>query len=69
MFNKNFIITFQPKNPLFYGKRRFSVGANSLFKYIGIINANKALLKALNSKDDKCIVRFRKYGSVTFYVK
>jgi len=67
--NKEFIITFQPKIPDPKGRRRFSVGGLSLHKYIGKRNANKAIIKALQSKADKVSLRFRKFGRIDFYRK
>ena len=68
--NKEFIITFQPNEPANYdNKRRFSVGALSLKKYIGDKNANQAIIRALNSLEDKCTIRLRKYGRIDFYRK
>lgn len=67
--NKEFRIVFQPKDIELYGKRRFVVGAKSLYKYIGQDNANKAILTALNSKSDSCRLKYRKFGTVDFYSK
>jgi len=69
-FNRHFRIVFQPKEPeLFSGKRRFCVGAYSLYKYIGQENANKALQRAISSDTDKYTVRLRKFGTIDFYCK
>jgi hypothetical protein len=67
--NLQFRIVFQPKDPQLYGKRRFAVGAKSLHKYIGILNAHNCFVRALNSKTDKYTVKLRKYGRIDFYVK
>lgn len=68
--NREFIVTFQPKQPeLFDGRRRFSVGAYSLHKYVGKSNAKTAIERALKSSLDKCSVKFRKHGRVDFYFK
>lgn len=68
--NREFKIVFQPKEPdLFNGRRRFAIGAYSLQKYIGEVNAKTALSRALNSKDDKCTVKLRKHGRIDFYAK
>jgi hypothetical protein len=66
--NKEFKIVFQPKNSN-YGKRRFAVGAGRLPFYVGQKNADTAVFRALNSPDDKCTVKFRKYGRIDFYRK
>ena len=68
-FNKHFRIVLQPKDPNLHGKRRFAVGAYSLFKYVGQENANKALQRAISSKTDKYTVRLRSFGSIEFYSK
>jgi hypothetical protein len=68
--NKDFIITFQPKQPeLFGGKRRFSVGGFSLHKYVGEHNAIQAIIGAFNSSEDKYTKRLRKCGRIDFYRK
>lgn len=68
--NKEFRITFQPKDPQqFEGRRRFSVGAHSLHKYIGSKNAASALATAMESTGDKIRIKFRKMGWVDFYSK
>ena len=67
--NNEFKIVFQPKNPEIYGKRRFAVGAGKLHKYVGVKNANKAILRALKSLEDKETVRLRKFGRIDFYRK
>lgn len=76
--NRKLRITFQPKNKEdFEGKRRFSVGAKSLYKYVGEYNAAKQIEKALNYKhrDDtpkkqyKLRVKLRKFGTIDFYYK
>lgn len=68
--NREFKIVFQPKDPGNFGdKRRFAVGAYSLGKYVGEMNAKTALSRALKSKDDKCTVRLRKHGRIDFYTK
>lgn len=70
--NKNFRFVFTPKNtddlfkPTNY---RFLIGAGQIQHYIGIANANKAILTALNSKTDKVTLKFRKYGKIDIYVK
>lgn len=77
--NKHFRFVFTPKedvygfNPAMYGeetlKYRFLIGAGQIQHYIGIANANKVILAALNSKTDKVTVKFRKYGKIEIYVK
>lgn len=68
--NKEFRITFQPKDPgLYQGRRRFSVGAGQLHKYIGNKNAASALASAMESVGDKVRIKFRKMGWVDFYAK
>lgn len=68
--NSEFRIVFQPKYPEQHrNRRRFAIGAKSLHKYIGLENANTALIKALKSKKDIEIVKFRTHGSITFYSK
>jgi hypothetical protein len=67
--NKEFRIVFQPYERDIYGKRRFGVGAYSLQKYIGEINANNALQRALDMRTDKVRVRLRKHGIIDIYVK
>lgn len=67
--NKEFRIVFQPKDPEKFGKRRFAIGGQSLKKYIGEKNANKAITKAFESKADKVSLRFRKFGRIDFYLK
>jgi len=68
--NKRFKIVFEPYegHPL-HGKRRFAVGAYSLYKYVGHTNAFTAILGALKSLDDKFSIKFRKHGIVEFYYK
>lgn len=68
--NKEFRITFQPKDASqFGGRRRFSVGAGQLHKYIGDKNAASALATAMESAGDKVRIKFRKMGWVDFYSK
>lgn len=68
--NKEFIITFQPKDPAAHnGKRRFSVGALSLGKYIGNKNAETAISAALERGEDKFRKKFRAHGLVDFYAR
>lgn len=68
--NKEFKITFQPKEGseiLFNNRKRFSVGAGQLAKYIGQQNAEIAFRRALESDDDKIRIKFRVAGWVDFY--
>lgn len=72
--NKEFRIVFQPKhvsNDLFAekSKKRFLVGAGQLSKYITENNVKSAVLKALNSLEDKTTIKYRKYGRIDFYRK
>ena len=68
--NRQFKIVFQPKNrKLFQDRRRFGVGAYSLYKYVGRKNAETALRRALSSLEDKCTVKLRKCGRIDFYFK
>lgn len=68
--NKEFRFTFQPKDPgLYEGKKRFSVGAHSLHKYIGQKNAASVLATAMESTGDKVRIKFRKMGWVDVYAK
>lgn len=68
-FNRQFRIVFQPKDPELHGKRRFAVGAYSLYKYVGQENANKALQRAICSRTDKYTVKLRTFGTIEFYSK
>jgi hypothetical protein len=66
---KEFDVVFQPRHKELYGKRRFLISINRLHEHIGVYNANTAVLKALNSKDDKIRLKFRKFGTVDIYRK
>ena len=68
-FDKNFYIVYQPNLLLKFRKRRFFVTSKTLKNYIGVSNANTALLRACNSLEDKCRVKLRKFGTIDFYVK
>lgn len=68
--NREFRIVFQPYFIGYYSKyKRFLISANRLAKYVGRKNAETALTRALNSKDDKCTVKFRTLGRIDFYLK
>lgn len=72
--NETFIITFKPKNPeLFNGRKRFSIGAWSMHKYIGEQNAI-TMLKIIqlfegDKAGDKFTKKFRKHGQIILYAK
>jgi hypothetical protein len=68
-FDRNFYIVFQPNAGELFYKRRFLVTSKTLKNYVGIYNANTALLRASNSTGDKLRVRLRKFGIIDFYVK
>lgn len=68
--NKEFRITFQPKagdEGKFNGRKRFSVGAGQLHKYIGQDNAEIAIRAALEAGEDRFRKKFRVAGWVDFY--
>lgn len=72
--NQTWIITFKPKKPeLFDNRRRFSVGAWSLYKYIGEKNALNLLHKIQSLQGDnaveKYVIKYRKMGTVILYAK
>jgi len=72
--NQTFRITFVPRDKkLFNNKRRFSVGAWSLHKYIGEKNATKLLNKILTFQGDdaveKYVIKYRKQGTIILYAK
>jgi hypothetical protein len=52
------------------GKRfRHFVTEKNVQNFIGKINANKAFLRAINSKEQKCRVKIRKSFILDFYSK
>lgn len=66
--NKEFKFVFSPKNTEdFGGRRRFAIGAGSLHKYVGEKNAEVVIRRAIQSKDDRTIVKFRTKGAVYVY--
>ncbi len=66
--NKEFKFVFNPKDRERYdGRRYFGVGANSLHKYIGEKNAKTVIRKALESTEDRLILKFRKHGAIYVY--
>lgn len=72
--NQMFIITFVPKDPKkFNNRKRFSVGAFSLDKYIGADNAFKLLKKIETFQGDdaveKYVIKYRKQGKIILYAK
>ena len=77
--NKHFRFVYTPSDNYFGCDRsyyirersrdRFLIGGGQIQHYIGIANANKVILAALNSKTDKVTVKFRKYGKIEIYVK
>lgn len=68
--NRNFIITLTPKDREQYGgRRRFSVGAASLHKYVGQKAADSCFTRIMKSKKMKRIFSFTHFGTVTFYQK
>lgn len=72
IINNHFIITFKPKNPeLFKNRRRFSIGANSLSKYLGKNNAQN-LIQKINKLEGqtagfKYTFKYRKMGEIILY--
>lgn len=70
LFNKNFRFTYQPNDTTAWNdRRRFSVGAGSLAKYVGEENAKNILKKAWGLKGDKKRMKFRVQGIIDVYVK
>ena len=68
--NREFKFVFNPKEKDQYnGRRYFGVGANSLYKYIGHANAETVIRKAMQSKDDRIVIKFRKHGAIYVYVQ
>lgn len=70
--NNHFIITFIPKRPeLFGGRKRFSIGAWSMYKYIGEENALNLLNKIQTFQGDdakfKYEKKYRKMGTILLY--
>lgn len=68
-YNKHFLIVYTPKIPHNYKNKRFLVSPNSLYKYIGVKNANKLLYEAFNSLLTKTTYKLRKCGKLEFYSK
>lgn len=68
-YNKHFLIVFSPNDKLLYSSKRFLVSANQLYKYVGLLNSNKALQTAFLSPLGKIIIKYRKYGKLEFYSK
>lgn len=69
-YNKKFKIVFQPKEREKYnGRRRFFIGANSLYKYVGRKSAKNALEKAETCLEDKFRRVLRGRGTIDFYYK
>ena len=70
IINRDFRIVLKPKNQMLCRKyREFLVGAGQLHKYITSKNAQASFKRALESSEDRTVVKFRKYGTVRFYVK
>lgn len=74
IINNHFIITFKPKNPeLFKNRRRFSIGAHQIHKYLGERNAEILKEKLLNWHGPKAGEKFEKkypkYGRIIVYAK
>ncbi len=67
--NKDYFIVFSPRDTDKYINKRFLVSVNQLKNYIGVKNANKALLKADNLKTNKCTLKYRLYGKIEIYLK
>lgn len=74
ILNNFFIITFKPKHPIdFNGRRRFSIGAHQIGKYLGERNA-EILKKKLEDwhgpkAGEKFEKKYPKYGRITVYAK
>jgi hypothetical protein len=66
--DREFLIYFEPYTD-YYRKKRFIVTLSKLYKYVGKYNANRAILRALNSGLDYYRVKLRKYGIIDFYSK
>lgn len=45
------------------------IGAGTLYKLVGLNNANKAFRRALNSKTDKTTIKLRNSLKIEFYTK
>ncbi|SNS02408.1 hypothetical protein [Flavobacterium sp. ov086] len=67
--NKDYLIVFSPKDTKKYINKRFLVSINQLKKYIGLENANKAVLKAETLDKDKLTLKYRSYGKIEIYLK
>lgn len=68
--NREFKFVFNPKNrEEFGGRRYFGVGAKSLHKYIGEKNAETVIRKAMESTEDRVIVKFRTKGAIYIYTQ
>lgn len=65
----DFLIVYSPRLHKAFRYKRFLVSPNQLMKYVGLQNANKALLKAQNLKTNKCTLKFRSYGKLEIYLK
>lgn len=63
------LIVYSPRLHKAFPNKRFLVSPNQLTKYVGIQNANKAILKAQNLKTNKCTLKFRSYGKLEIYLK
>lgn len=66
--NRFFIITFKPKRPeLYNGRKRFSIGAGQLEKYLGKSNAQAVYKLATTSLEFQPEKKFRKTGIIKLY--
>jgi len=63
--NNELRVFFQDK----LSKKWHPVGVYSLHKFVGQENANKAILKALNSNLDNYSKKYRSFGTVKIYQK
>jgi len=52
-----------------FGRRRHFVSEKNVQNFVGKINANKAFLRAINSKEQKCRVKVRNSFILDFYSK
>lgn len=65
----NPLIVFTPKNNQQYVNKRFLISINQLSKYIGSQNALVVLRRFERCKQDKCIIKLRKFGKIEIYNK